>query len=136
MSGDAKALAVTDFDHDGWPDFFVTRNNGSTLAFRNKGARGRHSLRVELRASGVKAITICPGYIATPMTSQNPYRMPFILSAETAARRIARVIDRGRTFAIIPWQMAIIARILRVLPNWLYDRLFGHAPRKPRRPRP
>ena len=90
------------------------------------------SLRVELRASGVKVITICPGYIATPMTEQNPYPMPFILSAESAARSIAGVIHRGKTFAIIPWQMAIIARILRVLPNWLYDRLFGQAPRKPR----
>jgi hypothetical protein len=90
------------------------------------------SLRVELRASGVKVITICPGYIATPMTSQNPYPMPFILSAEVAARRIAGIIARGKTFAVIPWQMAIVARVLRVLPNWLYDRLFGNAPRKPR----
>lgn len=92
------------------------------------------SLRVELRASGVKAITICPGYIATPMTSQNPYPMPFILSAEAAARSIAGVVRRGRSFAVIPWQMAIVARVLHVLPNWLYDRLFGRAPRKPRRP--
>jgi len=90
------------------------------------------SLRVELRASGVKVVTICPGYIATPMTSQNPYPMPFILSADAAAQRIAGIIARGTTFAVIPWQMAIVARVLRVLPNWLYDRLFGNAPRKPR----
>ena len=90
------------------------------------------SLRVELRASGVKVITICPGYIATPMTARNPYPMPFILSAESAARSIAESIDRGKTFAVIPWQMAIVARVLRVLPNWLYDRLFNNAPRKPR----
>ena len=93
------------------------------------------SLRVELRGSGVKAITICPGYIATPMTAQNPYPMPFILSAEAAACSIAGIISRGRTFAIIPWQMAIVARVLRVLPNWLYDRMFGRVPRKPRRSR-
>jgi short-subunit dehydrogenase len=90
------------------------------------------SVRVELRASGVKVITICPGYIATPMTAQNPYPMPFILSANAAARRIAGIIECGKTFAVIPWQMAIVARVLRVLPNWLYDRLFGNAPRKPR----
>ena len=93
------------------------------------------SLRVELRGSGIKAITICPGYIATPLTAQNPYPMPFILSAEAAARGIAGIIRRGKTFAIIPWQMAIVARVLRVLPNWLYDRLFARAPRKPRRSR-
>ena len=93
------------------------------------------SLRVELRANGIRVVTICPGYIATPMTAQNPYPMPFILSADTAARRMARVIDRGKTYAVIPWQMAIVARVLRMLPNWLYDRVFGNAPRKPRRNR-
>lgn len=90
------------------------------------------SLRVELRTSGVKVITICPGYIATPMTAQNPYPMPFILSAEAAARQIANVIGRGKAFAVIPWQIAIVARIMRALPNWLFDRLFSNAPRKPR----
>jgi len=93
------------------------------------------SLRVELRASGIKVVTICPGYIATPMTAQNPYPMPFMLSADTAARIMLEIIDSGKTFAVIPWQMAIVARALRVLPNWLYDRLFGNAPRKPRLPR-
>ena len=91
------------------------------------------SLRIELAASGIKVITICPGYIATPMTAQNPYPMPFLLSADAAARKIAALIESGRGFAVIPWQMAIVARILRTLPNWLYDRLFGNAPRKPRR---
>ncbi len=91
------------------------------------------SLRVELRASGVKVITICPGYIATPMTENNPYPMPFLMSADTAAQKIATLVARGRAYAVIPWQMALVARVLRVLPNWLYDRLFGNAPRKPRR---
>jgi len=91
------------------------------------------SLRVELAPSGIKVITICPGYIATPMTAHNPYPTPFLLSADAAARKIAALIERGQTFAVIPWQMAIIARVLRALPNWLYDPLFGNAPRKPRR---
>lgn len=59
---------------------------------------------------------------------------PFI-AVMRAARSIAGIIRRGKTFAVIPWQMAIIARVLRVLPNWLYDRVFGRAPRKPRRSR-
>jgi short-subunit dehydrogenase len=92
------------------------------------------SLRVELRASGIKVVTICPGYIATPMTAKNPYPMPFMLSADQAARAMLDIINSGKTFAVIPWQMAIVARVLRVLPNWLYDRLFGNAPRKPRSP--
>ena len=91
------------------------------------------SVRVELRESGVSVVTISPGYVATPMTSRNPYRMPFILSAPDAAERIARLIERRRSYAVIPWQMAIVARVLRALPNAVYDRLFARAPRKPRR---
>ena len=91
------------------------------------------SLRVELAPDGIKVITICPGYIATPMTAQNPYPMPFLLSAAAAATKIAALIERGCSFAVIPWQMAIVARIMRLLPNWLHDRLFGYAPHKPRR---
>ena len=91
------------------------------------------SLRVELRASGVRVVTICPGYIATPMTARNPYPMPFILGADDAARRIASVVEGGKSFVVIPWQMAIVARMLRVLPNWLFDRAFNNAPRKPRK---
>ena len=90
------------------------------------------SLRVELRESGVKVITVCPGYVSTPMTSGNPYPMPFIMSADEAASKIVSIIERGKPFAVIPWQMAFIARVLRVLPNWLYDRLFTGVPRKPR----
>ena len=91
------------------------------------------SLRVELHASGVKVVTICPGYIATPMTGNNPYPMPFLMSADTAAAKIASIVARGKAFTVIPWQMALVARVLHVLPDWLYDRLFAGAPRKPRR---
>ncbi len=90
------------------------------------------ALRIELRGSGVKVVTVSPGYVATPMTAANPYRMPFILPADAAARRIARVIDAGRAHAVVPWQMAVVARLMRLLPNALYDRMFRHAGRKPR----
>ena len=90
------------------------------------------ALRVELRPSGVKVVTVCPGYVATPMTAVNKYRMPFILPAAAAARRIARVIDQGRRYAVVPWQMALVARAMKLLPNAVYDRLFKRAGRKPR----
>ena len=50
------------------------------------------SLRTELHGSGVSVVCICPGYIDTPMTRVNRFRMPFLLSADEAARRIARAI--------------------------------------------
>ena len=91
------------------------------------------SLRVELRGTGVKVVTICPGYIATPMTEKNPYPMPFIISADDFAQRFARAIRAGKGFAVIPWPMAIIARILAILPNAIFDAAFSKAGRKPRK---
>ena len=90
------------------------------------------SLRLEMRASGIKVVTITPGYIATPMTAINPYRMPFLLPADEAARRFARAIEKGSRYTVIPWQMGIVAKVLRCLPNWLYDYLFANAPHKPK----
>ena len=90
------------------------------------------SLRVEMHGSGVSVITVCPGYIITPMTAGNPFYMPFLMSAENMADKIIRVIDHRKLYAVIPWQMAVVARALRLLPNFFYDRLFVNAPRKPR----
>ena len=90
------------------------------------------SLRVEMRKSSIKVVTIAPGYIETPMTAINPYPMPFILTADEAARRFAHAIERGTSYAVIPWQMGCVAKILRLLPNWLYDWLFAKAPHKPK----
>jgi hypothetical protein len=90
------------------------------------------SLRVELHGSGVKVVTLCPGYVRTPMTDMNSYPMPFILEADKAAQRMARVIESGRPFAVVPWQMGLVGQVLRLLPNWLYDRLLAKAPRKSR----
>lgn len=90
------------------------------------------SLRVELYGSGVKVVTLCPGYIKTPMTDINTYPMPFILDADAAAKRMARVIERGAAFAVVPWQMGVVGWVMKRLPRWLYDRLFAKAPHKAR----
>ena len=90
------------------------------------------SLRAELHGSGVSVVCVCPGYIDTPMTQVNRYRMPFLLPADEAARRIARAIAARRRLAVIPWQMAAVSVLLRAMPGWLYDRLAARSPRKPR----
>jgi short-subunit dehydrogenase len=92
------------------------------------------SLRVELRFSGLRVLTVCPGYIDTELTAGNPYRMPFIMNTTEAAAKITGAIERRRGFVVIPWQMAVLAKVLRVLPNAIFDRVFARAPRKPRRP--
>ena len=90
------------------------------------------SLRLEMRDSGIKVVTLVPGYIDTPMTQVNPYPMPFMLPVDQAARRFARAIRRGTSYTVIPWPMGIVAKLLRLLPNVLYDQIFVHAPRKPK----
>ena len=90
------------------------------------------SLRVELSLSGINVLTVCPGYIRTPMTDVNHFYMPFLINAESAAASIIKAINKKKRFHVVPWQMAVIGFLLRLLPRALYDFLFRRAPRKPR----
>ena len=91
------------------------------------------SLRGETRGSGVKVVTLLPGYIATPLTARNPYPMPFLMPAARFAELAFRAIQAGVSYRVIPWQMAVVAKLLRLLPNPLFDRVFAGRGRKPRR---
>ena len=104
---------------------------GAYSASKSAAITWLEALRLELHGSGVDVVTICPGYIATPLTAVNRHPMPFLLEAPEAARRIARAIAAKKRLAIIPWQMRVVFLVLRRMPNWLYDRLFARAPRKP-----
>jgi short-subunit dehydrogenase len=90
------------------------------------------SLRGELRSSGVKVVTICPGYIDTPLTRQNRYAMPFMMTADDFAARAIRTIEAGASYRVIPWQMGVVAKLMRMLPNPVFDRLLSGRPRKHR----
>ena len=90
------------------------------------------SLRLELKARGIAVVAVAPGYIDTPMTQVNPYAMPFKMTAQTAANKVARCIAQRRAYTVIPWQMAWVARLLKWLPIPVYDSIFEKAPRKPR----
>ena len=90
------------------------------------------SLRGELRGSGVRVLTIVPGYVDTPLTRQNRYAMPFLMPAGRFADRAFRAIERGASYRVIPWQMGVAAKLLRVLPNPLFDAVLSGRPRKAR----
>ena len=90
------------------------------------------SLRIELHKSGVAVVTLLPGYVDTPLTQNNPYPMPFLLSPQEFARRAYGVIERKSRYAIIPWQMAVTGRVMRWLPAFIWDRLVSGSTRKPR----
>ena len=91
------------------------------------------SLRVECRGSGVSVVTLLPGYVATPLTARNSYSMPFLMEPEAFAERAFRAIEAGTSYRVIPWPMGLLAKLLRLLPNTLYDRLLAGRGRKPRR---
>ena len=94
------------------------------------------SLRGELRGCGLQVVTLCPGYIDTPLTQKNRYGMPFLMSAPDFADRAFRVIESGASYRVIPWQMGVIAKLLRLLPNPLFDRALEGRPRKHRQQTP
>lgn len=94
------------------------------------------SLRVECRGQGVRVVTLVPGYIDTPLTAGNRYRMPFLMPAADFARAALRAIAAGASYRVIPWPMGVVAKLMRVLPNALFDRLFARRGRKPRRAAP
>ncbi|MGK6309515.1 SDR family oxidoreductase [Variovorax sp. DT-64] len=91
------------------------------------------SLRGELRASGVKVVTLLPGYVDTPLTRGNRYGMPFLLQPEAFADRAFRAIEAGASYRVIPWQMGVVAKLMRLLPNALFDLAAQGRGRKKRR---
>jgi short-subunit dehydrogenase len=91
------------------------------------------SLRGECRDSGVQVITVLPGYVATPLTERNRYPMPFLITADQFARRACRAIDAGHSYKVIPWQMGVVAKLLRLLPNAVFDKAFAGRGRKRRK---
>ncbi len=90
------------------------------------------SLRIELRGTPIRVVTIAPGFIDTPMTVGNPYPMPFLMPVDDFAERAVRVIASGRAYAVIPWQMAWAARLLKIMPNAVFDAALAGRGRKPR----
>lgn len=90
------------------------------------------SLRIEMAHYGIAVTTIAPGYIRSPMTDVNTYAMPFLMDVDIAVQKFAKAIAKKRRFVIIPWQMGLVARLMRLMPARLWDWAARKAPHKPR----
>jgi short-subunit dehydrogenase len=78
--------------------------------------------RVDLAPHGVGVTIINPGFIETPMTEKNEFRMPFLMTAEKAARIIGDGLERGKRVIEFPRPMSLLMRTLRLVPDAIYDR--------------
>ncbi|WP_027016266.1 SDR family oxidoreductase [Comamonas composti] len=90
------------------------------------------SLRGELRGTGVSVLTLLPGYVDTQLTKSNQYAMPFLLSPEAFAEKAWHLIQSSRSYAIVPWQMAWVGRLMKIIPNALLDLALENRTRKNR----
>jgi short-subunit dehydrogenase len=95
------------------------------------------SIRLDLRGTGVKVVTVCPGWVRSELTSRNdPRDMKNVLDTADGARRILRGVEKGQRLVHFPWQVSWpMVHIVRHLPGWLYDRLIGtFAKKHPKKP--
>lgn len=82
---------------------------------------------IELARHGIHVTCVAPGFVATPLTENNPEAMPFLVSADAAADRIARAIAAKREFVIFPWPFRLLAGVLGLIPRPLFRSLFKRA---------
>ncbi len=82
------------------------------------------SLYFEMKRFNVRVSVVNPGFIKTPMTNQNPFPMPMIVSAEFAAEEMFKGLTKSNSFEIhFPKKFTFIMKILKIMPNWLYLKL-------------
>ncbi|GAB2582204.1 SDR family NAD(P)-dependent oxidoreductase [Kribbella endophytica] len=78
------------------------------------------ALRAKLRPNGIDVLTVCPGFVETEMTETNSFPMPFIIKADQAARAIADGIERQSARIVFPWQMSLLMRFAKLVPDRLW----------------
>ena len=79
------------------------------------------SQRIELKPFNIKVLTVKPGFVKTPMTDKNKFKMPFLMNVEKAAKIILKGIEKEKSIIQFPWQTVLGAKILRLLPNFIFD---------------
>ncbi len=100
------------------------RGYGGSASYSASKAAGSillESARVELKKHNIRVITVRPGFVKTAMTDKNEFKMPFLMQPDIAAKRIRKGIDKGRSIVQFPWPIVMASRIIKILPNWIYD---------------
>lgn len=82
------------------------------------------SLRIDLKQTNVKVLTVAPGFVTTPLTAKNEFSMPFLISAETAAKKIVAGMEKNKAEIVFPWQMKLIMGVARLIPSGIWPKIF------------
>lgn len=85
--------------------------------------------RIELKKFNIKVTTVNPGFIDTAMTQKNKFKMPFLMTADRAAKIIINGIERGVSVVEFPKQMSLLTRLARHMPNAIYDGILSRTAR-------
>jgi short-subunit dehydrogenase len=83
------------------------------------------ALRVLLRRRGIAVTIVCPGFIETPMTAVNTFKMPFLMKADRAARLIVNALSRKKKVYNFPWQTTLLMKSACWLPDWALEWVFA-----------
>lgn len=78
------------------------------------------TLAADLAGHGIDVTVVAPGFVATPLTENNPHKMPFLMTPEKAVDLIYRAIQKRKAYSVFPWPMALLAGLLYHLPRNLY----------------
>jgi short-subunit dehydrogenase len=85
------------------------------------------ALRMDLHGTGVHAMTLCPGFVRTPMTADFVDQMPFVLEVEDAAAQMVKAIERREKTYTLPWQMSLLRSVMVHAPEGLLRRMAPRA---------
>jgi short-subunit dehydrogenase len=79
------------------------------------------SLRVDLSGTGVRVTCVYPGFVKSEMTAKSDFPMPFLMETDAAVALMGRGILRGESELFFPWQLAVPSRLVKLVPNPLFD---------------
>ena len=82
------------------------------------------ALRIDVKKSEIDICAIYPGFVATPLTDRNPFDMPFIVSAQDAARKMATAMSKRKRQYIFPKQLYYVLKVSQIFPG-LWDKMFA-----------
>lgn len=86
------------------------------------------SLRIELKKYNVKVITVKPGFVKTPMTDKNSFKMPYLMSVEEGSKILIDGLKKDKRIIEFPWQTTIGAKILRMMPTKWFEAIASKEP--------